>query len=387
MKAPIIVVIAYNRANCLKRLLDSIKEANYSHGNIKLIISIDYWKSDNPCYKVADDFVWEHGEKEVIRHKENLGLRKHVLFCGDFSQVYDSVILLEDDISVSEEFYNYAERAVNFYYDKNEVVGIGLYSLPYNGYAQLPFIPYKNGFDTYYGRWVISWGECFCKHQWGEFRKWYGNGSKKLKYCDSIPSQITDWSDSSWGKFLVYYMNEKGLFFANPYEAYSTNHSDEGDHVNRKNNTWQTSMQHGQRELRFADNDSAIKYNTYFERIFEVNFDGTWVNSEEICIDLYGITKGYEKYKYCLSIRHLPYEIIHTYGLKMHPIELNIEKNIEGNEIFLYDMEKKVNRRKSESMKVSNLIYRYYYPMFQLRKGIKFILIEVMNKLKDKLKR
>lgn len=33
--SPAIVVIAYNRVNCLKRVLNSIKEANYSHDNIK----------------------------------------------------------------------------------------------------------------------------------------------------------------------------------------------------------------------------------------------------------------------------------------------------------------------------------------------------------------
>ena len=177
-------------------------------------------------------------------------------------------------------------------------------------------------------------------------------------------------------------MNERGLFFANPYEAYSTNHSDEGDHVSIKNNIWQTSMQHGQRELRFADNNSAIKYNTYFERIFEVNIDGTWINSQEICVDLYGITKGYEKYRYCLSIRHLPYEIIRTFGLELRPIELNVEKNIRGNEIFLYNMEVKSSVQKKGNMKISHMIYRYYYPMFQVREGIKFIIIQIISKLK-----
>ena len=96
MNVPIIV-IAFNRSDTLKRLLNTLAQSYYDDENIKLIISID--KGDNEdVYKVSDEFVWRHGEKQVIKHQKKLGLRAHVLQCGDFVLNHDAVIILEDDL-------------------------------------------------------------------------------------------------------------------------------------------------------------------------------------------------------------------------------------------------------------------------------------------------
>ena len=41
MIRPAIVIIAYNREQALKRLLHSVKEADYPDGDVTLIISVD----------------------------------------------------------------------------------------------------------------------------------------------------------------------------------------------------------------------------------------------------------------------------------------------------------------------------------------------------------
>lgn len=384
---PAIVVIAYNRQDSLKRLLSSIYESEYIEEDITLIISIDYWNKENPCYKIAEDFLWKHGKKIVLKQEKNLGLRNHVLLCGDFSIVYGAVILLEDDVVVSPQYYNYAVKACSFYYDKDEVVGIGLYTHHFNGYAQYPFYPMKNGYDSYYEKWVITWGECFCKNQWQEFRSWYRKNIAKLDYKDSIPRQITEWSDSSWSKYLVYYMDERNKFFVSPYEAYSTNFAVIGEHVTAHNNIWQTSLQYGRRTLKFADYDTSVKYNLYFENMDTVSIALALGISGRLLMDLYGECKSFDNYEYCLSIRKLPFQIVQSYGLQTKPIETNIFEHIEGTGIFLYNLLVDMECQKRGSKQQEYILYKYYYPMLDYKKTINYLINETIRKIKLRWKK
>ena len=96
---PAIIVVAYNRPKSLFRLLQSIKNASYKTKNIPLIISIDSKNSilNEEVVSIAENFIWEYGEKQIVRNQASLGLKKHILLCGDFTKVYNSVIILEDD--------------------------------------------------------------------------------------------------------------------------------------------------------------------------------------------------------------------------------------------------------------------------------------------------
>ena len=111
---PIIVVVAYSRLNSLENLLDSLSKAQYDDDEVNLVISIDY-SGQQDVYNLADSFDWKNGKKIIIRHDHNLGLREHVLYCGDLSLQYESVIILEDDLLVSPSFYLYSKAALEFY--------------------------------------------------------------------------------------------------------------------------------------------------------------------------------------------------------------------------------------------------------------------------------
>ena len=87
-----IVAVAYNRVSSLNRLLNSLLKANLTEA--PLIISID--KSDtNIVEEFADTFTWPYGEKTVIKHETNLGLRSHILSIGQLLNKYEAVIVLE----------------------------------------------------------------------------------------------------------------------------------------------------------------------------------------------------------------------------------------------------------------------------------------------------
>lgn len=378
---PAIVAIGYNRPKSLLRLLKSIGNAVYRYDDIILIISIDFGEKENLCYKIADEFVWKAGEKIVIKHNKNLGLRKHVLSCGDFSQKYGAVILLEDDIVVSEEFYNYAFAACNFFGNREEIVGIGLYSNFY-GWTQYPFYPVKNGYDNYYGKWVISWGECFCADQWKKFRDWYElNKEKVLNYTEDIPSQITEWPETSWGKYMYYYMNDTNKFFAMPYEAYTTNYAEIGKHIKNITSNWQTVMQRGGRNFVFADMKNAVKYDMFMENMDVKRFKEILDINGKICIDLSGRKTPTKNYDYFLSTQKLPFKILKSFALRVRPIEENIFYNINGEGIFLYDIREPQTVTKKEQRRQKYELQKYYYPTLQYREVLNYMVFETTKRI------
>ena len=101
-----IVAIGYNRLESMKRLLSSLLKASYTVDNVPLVISIDC-SGDTKLYDYVRTFEWPFGPKYVKIQTERLGLLKHVLQCGGLTKFFKAAILLEDDIYVSEFFYDY----------------------------------------------------------------------------------------------------------------------------------------------------------------------------------------------------------------------------------------------------------------------------------------
>ena len=98
MKSFALIIATFNRPKSLKRLLQSLQNSKYpERDDINLIVSCDYSGSDESI-KIAEDFNWDYGHKKVITHSENLGLRNHMLFCGDLCKDYDGIVMLEDDL-------------------------------------------------------------------------------------------------------------------------------------------------------------------------------------------------------------------------------------------------------------------------------------------------
>ena len=119
-----VVIAAYDRSETLRRLLNSVKKGVYPD-KVKLIISID-GGGDSDVMSIARNFKWIYGEKQVIHHKNNIGLRNHIISCGNLTQEHDGIILLEDDLFVSPYFYVYAIQAMNFYSSDENIAGISL---------------------------------------------------------------------------------------------------------------------------------------------------------------------------------------------------------------------------------------------------------------------
>lgn len=123
-----IVVVCYNRLKSLKRLINSLLLVNYDQNiSADLIFSIDNSGND-AIEKYAKEVQWPFGEKIVRTFPTRQGLKAHVLKCGEFTNQYDILAVLEDDLIVSDSFFYYAYNAASFYYYDDNVAGISLYS-------------------------------------------------------------------------------------------------------------------------------------------------------------------------------------------------------------------------------------------------------------------
>ncbi|MBX2935124.1 MAG: glycosyltransferase [Ferruginibacter sp.] len=282
-----IIVVAYNRPQALSRLLSSLHAADYSgFANIPLIISIDY-SGDDKCEAIARQFEWKHGHKNIIAHTQNLGLKKHILQCGDMALQHDGVIVLEDDLFVSPAFYHYAHQAYRFYKEDETIAGIGLYNYPFNEIAFCPFEPIADGYDNYFMQVPCSWGQLWTKAQWQKFSQYLQVDTKPTNKL--LPAAVQSWpSASSWKKLFYQYLIEHNLYFVYPRKSLTTNYGDIGQHHPMEMMVWQTPLLINTMPFRFSTLETAIAvFDAYFELSAKV-FNRITNAKLDICIDLYG---------------------------------------------------------------------------------------------------
>jgi glycosyltransferase involved in cell wall biosynthesis len=342
-----IVVIAYNRAQALLRLLDSLTNAYYPEGlDIPLIISVD--KSDSTeVENVANDYIWDHGDKYVRLHEVNLGLKQHVLECGDIAAGYDGAILLEDDLFVSPAFFMYTLAALQRTRMVQRIGGISLYNHRLNVHAREPFEAIDDGYDNYYMQLASSWGQAFSAEQWIEFRKWYEEHKDDDIAADNVPVNVSSWSDRSWLKYYIKYLIDTEKYFLYPRVSFATNFGDDGEHMD-SGAAGISDLQvplagirnYGQIDMHFSDIDESMAvYDSYFEnRCLEHRLPE--VVRGQVSIDIYGTRQSSGYKRYVLSSKPLPFRMLESYGRRLRPVDANVIYKVEGRDLFLYDTSK-----------------------------------------------
>ena len=380
---PAIVVVGYNRPDALKRLLNSLGNAVYTDDDIHLIISLD--KSDNQedVCKVADEFIWNYGKKIIRKFTERQGLRKHIIQCGDLTEKYGAIIVLEDDLLVSTDFYEYVKQALSFYEHEISITGIALYSHEWNGYSRRNFVPIADQYDTYLGQFSITWGQCWTYEWWSNFKKWYLEHENNLVDNPKIPNNINRWSDKSWGKYFVNYIVETDKYYVIPRVSRSTNCSDVGEHVIIADNVHQVRMMTGNVETyHFAPITDSQKYDIYFE---STNIKDCFDDAirDNLVIDLAGYGRIETDKRYLLSTCSLPFKIIETYGLQLRPYEMNIFNKVPGESIFLYDTTAKGSVKSKNNVDVM----RYEVRGFSIRDLFPYVMHLLCSSLNSKIRR
>jgi hypothetical protein len=338
---PAIVVVAYNRPKSLENLLNSISKANYGEENISLVISIDYTQESihDEVVKIAQEFSWKFGPKKIIKHKTNLGLREHILSCGDMSVKYGSIILLEDDLRVSNGFYKYASKASSFYKDEINVAGISLYAYEFEELGWYRFYPKKIGGDTFFMQWAASWGQLWTQKQWVNFRDWY----KDHKNIDTIniPDEVKLWK-KSWKKFFIAYLVDQEKFFAYPYNSHTTVRNslleETGIHntTESRSNNVQLVEDVIEKNLVFSDfHHDTLKYDVFFQPLNQKIFIADLNKVVEVEFDFFGTKKEHNIRAPFLCSTKNTKDSIQSFSNKLIPYEDNILWQVAGNEFQL----------------------------------------------------
>ncbi len=335
---PAIVVVGYNRPHSLARLFASLLLADYPADiKIPLVISLDRCHEQDiadAVKKIANNIQWPHGEKEIICHQHRLGLKEHILTCGDLTGKYGSVIVLEDDLFLSPVYYRYASVALKFYREDGRVSGISLYSHRNNPYLQQPFEPLDDGVDNFFLQFASSWGQVWDKGQWSSFRSWYNKG-QAVGADDPLPHQVIEWPDTSWLKLFIKYMVESGKTFVYPRVSLSTNFGDPGTHFSDQNPFYQVPILLKSKVYQFVTLDDSLSvYDAFFElepRVLNKFTDR--YHGKQYTVDLYG-SKNPSKIgvKYMLTTQGCV-SADHAFGCAMKPAVLNIINNVPGEDI------------------------------------------------------
>ncbi len=345
-----VVVIAYNRPKSLLNLLNSLARAEYDNEfSLTVIISIDK-SEDDSVLKVAQNFAWNYGPKIIIPHEVNLGLKKHVLSCGDLTNSFDAVILLEDDLIVSPYFFEYTKAAIKNFGQEDKIAGIALFEQRYNEIANCLFEPINDGFDNYFMQVPCSWGQIFSKKQWSQFRLFYSGFNSDFSQS-KLPDFVLNWpSESSWKKYFYEYMVQNDLFFVYPRIGLSTNTGEIGTHFTERTGRFQASLLLGSKIFNFSRLESSLSiydayqelsglvYSCYLKDERDVDFDINGTKMLSSINSQYLISsKRCLKPLSCFSMDFYPYEnnvlfqngaqellcnVIH-FGLKKDFIEVN----------------------------------------------------------------
>lgn len=335
-----IVVVGYNRLRSLTRLLDSLNSAEYTSNDVPLIISIDASENED-LYRYVEEYEWHHGVKYVNIEKNRLGLKNHILQCGDLTKFFKAIALFEDDIYVSPCFYNYLIQVVDKYGNDERICEISLYRNEIVGRRGFYFDVLHDGTDFFLWQDVSTWGECWTNQMWNGFREWLNNHDDNYINQMDIPDFVKGWT-RAWSKYYIAYVVDTNKYVLFPHISVTTNFNDAGGEHGGGNNAVQVNLLQGNRSYIFPEIGNIIRYDIYTNnlKIYE------WLPEkyrDDTCLDIYGFRTSFYGKRYVLSLKKMPYRVVKEWGVKMRPVELNLLYKIPGKGLSLYDSYQKKN--------------------------------------------
>lgn len=281
-----IVVVGYNRPKALAKLLIDVNALLVDAEQVDLVISIDGGAPES-VKKIAAEFHHKNGSKKLVFHHKNLGLRQHILSCGDLTKELGNVIILEDDLELSPHLFKYAKWVLNEYKNENSLAGFSLYAYRLSETSLKAFYRLKDDpYPIHLMRFPSSWGQLFTPAQWGGFRTWLAaNENKEVP----LPPFVKKWSPGSWKRDMLRYMIDTEKDFLYPYQSYTTNKGYKGANFPISIPLYDVPVANSFEKSDLPDLDHVAKYDEYFElapSIIAKLLPG--INAEELTVDILG---------------------------------------------------------------------------------------------------
>lgn len=179
MSTPVLI-FSYTRLDSLKKVLEKINKNKVN--DTDLYIFSDGYKNENDKEKVeiVREYIFKFKNKnnfknvEIIVSETNKGVDRSIIEgVSLIIKKYGSVIVLEDDIVVSDTFVEYMNMCLNYYKNEDRVFSVG-------GYC--PDIELHTNNVFFFPR-IESWGWGIWKDRWDSI-DWDLNGFDEFSKSD-----------------------------------------------------------------------------------------------------------------------------------------------------------------------------------------------------------
>lgn len=173
MKYAPIAIFTYNRLDCLRILINSLKRNILAKNSVVFIFS-DRWKYDYDKKEVLSvrKYIGKiSGFKKIfiIYRSKNFGLSRNIIDGINFVlKIHNEIIVLEDDLKLSKYFLRYMNDALKIYNNEKKVASISGWSFP---------IYFKTDSKDYF---FIKGADCWGWGTWRRAWKKFNPDGKKL---------------------------------------------------------------------------------------------------------------------------------------------------------------------------------------------------------------
>ncbi|XP_060597036.1 uncharacterized protein LOC132750958 [Ruditapes philippinarum] len=215
-----IIVLVYDRAKSLQRLLNSLNEAEYASDIIKLEIWIDrseYGNVDNITLQAAINFNYLHGDFEVIVHQHHVGIVGQWLTTWKPNiNSNEIVVFLEDDVTVSKYFWKYLKMVHRKFDNRSDINGFSLqgYSRTFSLKHKVTTLRGPKDYTVFLFPVLGSWGFSPSTKNWKQFLDWFYSEDKS-SFNPYAPGNIaSNWyktfssqgkANTMWTMWHIYY--------------------------------------------------------------------------------------------------------------------------------------------------------------------------------------
>lgn len=247
------ILIAYNRLEHFIKTINALSE-NFLANKTDVFLFIDGPKNyqdsliSKKIQSYAMSMMIKFSSLKIIQRDKNIGLAKNItLSVTEIISQYEAVIVLEDDIVVSQVFLNFMNDALNYYKTSRKIWHISAHNVINNTYKPD---------NIFFYRVMNCWGWATWADRWKYFKKDLNETKKLFSKKDILKFNL----DGAYDFWLQFKMNEakiidtwaifwyatiflNGGLCVNPYWSYAKNIGLDGSGINSgKDIKWQNSQ-------------------------------------------------------------------------------------------------------------------------------------------------
>lgn len=262
-----IVLFTYKRLDTLIQTVEALQKNNLApQSDLCVFSDTEKTGEDKECVSAVREYIATiKGFKSItiFESKTNKGLAGSIIEgVTQVLELYDSVIVLEDDLVSSANFLNYMNEALNYYKEENKVFSVTGFSISIENISSES--------DVYFTSRSSSWGWATWKNRWKSIDwevKDYPEFKKNRQLRRDFNKMGSDMSQmldrqmqgkiNSWAIRWCYHQFKHDLFSVHPFVSKIENvgfNSPDASNTKEKFNRYQTKVDTGfQRKFQFTN--------------------------------------------------------------------------------------------------------------------------------------